>query len=499
VGRDRKLVRRILVAAGCDLGEPARALAHEAAKGLAPARPTKLDPFHALIREKAAKGLTGRRILRELREQGYTGGKTILDDFLRKVRVSPDAPAKKAWRRFETPPGLESQADWSPYRVMLGGALRVVHALSILLAASRKAYVRFFLHERLAALVEGLTLGFEDFEGVTSRVVFDRMSTVVLGTIGKTREVVWNPKFLGYARYTGFEPFLCRAADPDRKGEVERFFFFLEQDFIRGASFESLDDLNRQVRVWLDRVNKRTHGTTGLVPDEAWLAERELLVRLPTERFPLGEQQVRLVGPDCTLTIEGTPYSVPAVLAHQTVTVRLLSTTFEVLDKTGRVAFGRPYVAPKDKGKLQLDPRHYDAIPRGGEDGGPGRARRAEQAFVDRWPTLAELVAGIQRRMKSLAHVHLTALGRLADRWGPEAFLAAATRAQAHKGYSSHAVKRLLERDHPAPEPDPVPPLGAAARAELLLDDVDSGSLDAYGHLDDDDDTDGSASVTEKV
>ena len=61
-------------------------------------------------------------------------------------------------------------------------------------------------------------------------------------------------------------------------------------------------------------------------------------------------------------------------------------------------------------------------------------------------------------------------------------------------------MKRLLERDHPAPEPDPIAPLGAAARAALLLDDVDSGSLDAYGHLDDDDDdAAGSPAVVEKV
>jgi hypothetical protein len=100
--------------------------------------------------------------------------------------------------------------------------------------------------------------------------------------------------------------------------------------------------------------------------------------------------------------------------------------------------------------------------------------------------------------MKSLAHVHFSALVRLADRWGPVAFLAAATRAQTHRSYSAHAVKRLLERDHPAPEPDPIAPLGATARAALLLDDVDPGSLDAYGHLDDDD-ASGSPAVVEKV
>ena len=37
LGRDRKLVRRVLVEAGCDLGEPTRAALHAVAKGLAPA------------------------------------------------------------------------------------------------------------------------------------------------------------------------------------------------------------------------------------------------------------------------------------------------------------------------------------------------------------------------------------------------------------------------------------------------------------------------------
>ena len=111
-----------------------------------------------------------------------------------------------------------------------------------------------------------------------------------------------------------------------------------------------------------------------------------------------------------------------------------------------------------------------------------------EDALLVRFPSLAELCAGIRLRMKSLAHVHLRALWRLADRYGEPAFLDAATRAQAYHRFDAQAVRRILERDHPLPdEPEPSTPLTAAARVLVELGDVDGGSLDDYAHLDDDD------------
>ena len=56
---------------------------------------------------------------------------------------------------------------------------------------------------------------------------------------------------------------------------------------------------------------------------------------------------------------------------------------------------------------------------------------RIDQAFLQRFPSLAGLVEGIALRMKTLAPVHLRALWRLADHlYGQEAFLRAARRAQ---------------------------------------------------------------------
>ncbi len=50
-------------------------------------KPGLLDPFTGYLRErvKAYPGLTGSRLLRELKERGYRGGYTAVIDFLRDV------------------------------------------------------------------------------------------------------------------------------------------------------------------------------------------------------------------------------------------------------------------------------------------------------------------------------------------------------------------------------------------------------------------------------
>ncbi|MCU0294242.1 MAG: IS21 family transposase, partial [Thermoanaerobaculaceae bacterium] len=243
-GRDRKTVRSVLELAGVPIGGAPTRFTNEA---------SKLDPFRQAIREKHEKRLTTTRILREISEQGYTGGRTILADYVRSLpRVT--AKARGVKRRFETAPGEEMQVDWSLYTVLIGGVLRQVHALLCVLAHSRYLHVRFYRDERQPTLLEGLARAFEAFGGTALRVVFDNMATVVLARIGSKRTPLWHPRLLDFARHYGFEPFACRVRHPDRKGKDERLFDFLENDFVRGSSFASRDDLNQRGELWAATV-----------------------------------------------------------------------------------------------------------------------------------------------------------------------------------------------------------------------------------------------------
>lgn len=500
VSRDRKTVRRVLrevelLAAPT----PAEAAAPSPTPPDAAARASLLDPYREEIKDRVAKGLTTTRILRELRELGYRGGRTVLGDFVREVRA-PLAPRRKVTRRFETPPGEEAQADWSTYRVELGGRTSVIQVLAVVLACSRKAFFWATDSQKLARLLEGLELAFASFQGVALRVVFDNMAVVTLGRVGPERRPIWNPGFVPFHEHYGFEPVVCRIAHPDRKGEVEAALGHFERDCLRGLAPASLAELNRLIRRWTDEVaNRRVHGTTGLVPDEAWAAERPFLIPLPERRFPGAcHEETRRVAEDCTVSICGTTYTVPARLAHRQVRVRLYTERFEVLDKDGSIALGRAYVAPAEKGRLVLDPAHYADLPRTRDRKG-GKTRALEEQLLVRWPALADCLAGLKLRNKSLVHVHLRRLVALGERFGDTALVEAALRAHAAGLHTSQAIERILEHDFPEREDVALDlPAGAEARVLALIEDVEAGTLDDYAALDeleaqqrDDDDAQG--------
>ena len=82
-GLDRKTVRRCL---RCGENPPRY--------GPRPKRPSKLDGYAGFIEERLRAGVWNTVVLlRELREQGYEGGYTILKDYLR-----PNAKRQEKWR-----------------------------------------------------------------------------------------------------------------------------------------------------------------------------------------------------------------------------------------------------------------------------------------------------------------------------------------------------------------------------------------------------------------
>ena len=450
VGWSRKIVRQVLTEEG--LLEPK-----------AP-QPSKLAGFEEAIVERVEKGLTASRILREIKTLGYVGGRTILAERVRVLRIESSIETKKGKKvtcRFETPPGQEMQIDWSPYVVSVGGRTVVVKAFGCLLCSCRKLFLYFFDNERQTTLLEALAMAFEYFDGCAVRVVLDNMATAIVARYGPNGKPIFHQPFLDFAMHYGFTPYPCKPRDPDRKGKKEKSFQLVEADFLRGETFESMDDLNQRTKIWLDHTpeaaNLRVHGMTGRVPNEAYRSERDFLIRLPEKRFPVYEHSVRPVDADCTIAVRGTRYSVPSGLANRSVEVRLYAEHFEVVDRYGHLSFSRRYVDEAQKGPPVIDPTHYETLKRRPRHGEP----RLHEAFVQRFPDLQPLVTGLFEKMKSITPIHLRALLRLSETYGEEAFLAAAKRAQEYRRFDAWAVTRILNDTHGLPdETSDTPPLG---------------------------------------
>ncbi len=380
--------------------------------------------------------------------------------------------------------GLESQVDWSAGTVLIAGKPTKIHVLGIVLGHCRKLFYGIYRHERLSILLEGLSTGFQYFSGITTRCVFDNMSTVVLGKVGRNHQPIWNPRFLEFARHYGFKPFLCAVRDPDRKGKKEKAFRLVFDDFLKGSEFASWEDMQQRLALWLDHTagvgNLRKHGTTGLVPNEAFLAEQELLIDLPEHRFPIYDEESRSVDQDSTLSVRGVRYTVPAVLAFRQAVVRLYAAHFEVFDHRGILHFSCKYLDPAlHPEKLSIDQIHYGTLPRRPRE---GNGRHLDQAFIKRFPSLEPLVDGLKRAMKGIAVIHFRHLLRLAEQYGLEAFLKAATKAQEFRRYDAHAVGRILEKEHPLPEEEVITP--SDGKGALLVAEVEEDDLDVFADLD---------------
>ncbi len=435
------------------------------------APPSKLAPFRDAARELHAKDLFAPRILRELRARGYTGSLTILKDFLRGLGPRKKAP-RKVFCRFETKPAVEMQIDWSPYRLKIGGQETVVHCFSMVMCFSRRIWISFFRNERLPTLLHAHVEGFRDHGGICQRLVYDNMTQVTLGRV--KGQPLWHPGFLEFAKYYGFEPFAHRVKHKERSGKVERPFFWIETDFLRGLEPSSWEDLQARARVWMDTVaNVRKHSTTHRLVHEAYAEEKPFLIALPETAFPTDRRETRKVQKDGYIPVDGSFYPVPDHLVGQWVTVRIYPLRVEVVDASGKLVVGHP--VPERPSRIP--PAWGPAV----TPAASATRTQLEAAFLVRFPGAADFLDGLKMRMNALSPIHLRQIERLAALYGDAPVAAAIERARTYRNFNAEALKRILEAAHPnvVAEP-PVTPLTAGPEILGALDDVEPASPRDY-------------------
>ncbi len=303
-------------------------------------RPTLLDPFMGYLRERvnAYPGLTGARLLRELRERGYQGGYTAVTDFLRDVRPVPDPHFEV---RFETPPGEQAQVDFAQFNVVFTDepeTPRIVWLFSMVLGFSRLIWARYVVHQDLATVLRCHVAAFEALGGVPREILYDRMKTAVIGD-RRHEGIVYNRALIDLARHYGFHPKACRPYRAKTKGKVERPFRYIREDFFLARSFRNLGDLNEQLRHWLNRVaNPRLHATTRRIVNEAFGEEKPYLKQLPLAAFRSVLRLERRISHDGMVSVGGNFYSVPDATRRRAVEVHTLAEEVRIFEDGTLVA-----------------------------------------------------------------------------------------------------------------------------------------------------------------
>ena len=364
-GLDRKTVR-------CYIGRGLEPPAY----GPRQPRPTLLEPFAGYLRERvsAYPALTGSRLLRELRELGYTGGYTAVTDFLREVRPAADPRFEV---RFETAPGEQGQVDFARFQVVFADeptTPRIVWLFSMVLGYSRLVWARFVMHQDLATVLRCHVAAFEALGGAPRELLYDRMRTAVIGE-RDPGGIIYNRALIDLAHHYGFHPKACRPYRAKTKGKVERPFRYVREDFFLARAFRNLEDLNDQLRRWLDGVaNPRTHATTRRIVSEAFAEERAHLRPLPLAPFRSVLRLERRISRDGMVSVGGNLYSVPDATRRRAVEVHTLADEIRIVEDGALIA---THPVLEGRHQRRVAPGH-----RTGDHHGGSRRRTADGGMV---------------------------------------------------------------------------------------------------------------------
>jgi transposase len=287
-----------------------------------PPRPSKLDPFrdeiHRLLRNEPR--LPGKRMRELLEEQGYLGGKTILDDYLREVRPL-FLPRPRTFQRTSYRPGSLCQFDlWEPSRAIPVGAGQTRRGYVVVgcLPYSRAGAGTLIFSKEAPDLLYGIGRCLTQLGGLPETLVWDREGALHAGG-GRPSE-----PFAVFCGALGVGWRILEARDPQSKGVVERLQGYAETSFEPGRAFASEIDFQAQLDRWFDeRANLRFHRTLRCRPVDR-LAE-ELTVRRPLPERPpdVDRRLVTRVPPDPYVRVDSNDYSLDPRLVGRRVELKV--------------------------------------------------------------------------------------------------------------------------------------------------------------------------------
>lgn len=434
-------------------------------------RQSKLDAHKAVIQRWLEQHpYTATQILQRLRNEcGYTGGFSILKDYIRKVRPlrSP------AFLTLAFAPGECAQVDWGCAGTMpVGACSRRLSFFVMVLCHSRMLYVEFFLGEATEHFLAAHQNAFEFFGGTPATVLLDNLKTAVLHH-PHGEKAVFNPRYADFAAHYGFEPRACNVRKANEKGRVENGVAYIKKNFLAGLELPgSLSALNTAARQWMDTVaNVRIHGETRKKPAELFAIEKPNLKPLPPLPADTGVARTVRATNRCRVVFESNRYSVPSFYASQQLLLKSFAERLCIYHGENLIAtHPRCY----DRRQDFENPDHVKELLN------QRRKARDAQALLSFYALSSraeEYARQLQERRLNFRQ-HIAKILALSEAYGRDKVARAIDDAIEFQAFSSDYIANLLEqRERFAPQPGP---LHLTRRQDLLDLELAPADLSIY-------------------
>jgi len=300
-------------------------------------------------RTTAKQRITGTRIHRQLREEGYEVGTTTVRTYLREKRRQ----AAEVYIPLVYRPGDVAQVDFFEVTVEEDGSMHKVWKFLMRLMYSGRDFVWLYDRCDQLAFLDGHVRAFAHFGGVPRRAVYDNLTAAVERQAGVKRKL--TDRFRALSSHYLFEPCFARPREGHDKGGVEA-----RGKGIRLAHMtpiprgDTLSEIAVTVLREVDEVAKGKAGRDGKTVTERFAEEALLLRSLPPAPFDARRVQPVTVSRQALVRLDGVEYSVPSTWARLDVTAYIGVDTIDIH------CMGKEVTVKKERrSHRQVTYRHY--------------------------------------------------------------------------------------------------------------------------------------------
>ena len=328
-----------------------------------PIRRPKLGPWLGVIdaileddKQRPAKQRhTAKRIFERLREEhGFTGGYTIVKDYVRSVELH----SREVFIPLTHAPG-EAQADFGEALVVIAGVEQKAHYLAMDLPHSDDCFVMAFPAETTEAFLEGHVRAFAYFGAVPTRILYDNTKIAVARILGG-EERQRTRSFSELQSYYLFADKFGRPAKGNDKGKVEGLVGYARRNFMvpipRVSSWEELN--TRLEAESQKRRLRRLRGHTEAIGDR-FKRDHAAMLPLPAAPYEACEKIAGRVSSLSLVRYRSNDYSVPTQYGHRQVWVK--GYVHQVVIACGSEVIAR-HERSYEREVVVFDPLHYLAL-----------------------------------------------------------------------------------------------------------------------------------------
>ena len=298
---------------------------------------------------------TAKRIFERLRdEHSYTGGYTIVKDYVRLRKLSQ----REMFVPLAHPPG-DAQADFGEAMVVIGGVERKAHYLAVDLPQSDDCFVMAFPAETTEAFLEGHNHAFAYFGGVPRTILYDNTKLAVArilgdGTRTKTRAFTELQSHYLFAEKFG------RPAKGNDKGKVEGLVGYARRNFmVPRPRFATWEEFNAHLLIQCQKRRERKLRGHQQTIGERFEKDRERLLPLPAAPYEACDKHSTRVTSMSLVRYRTNDYSVPVEWGHREVLVK--GFVHEVMICAGSEVIAR-HPRSYEREDMIFNPLHYLAL-----------------------------------------------------------------------------------------------------------------------------------------